>query len=98
MSRSLEIYVTASKGTAHRRLAEAVAEKRRQMLAAEEALPGSVPPGFHQALRAAATAAKPLISAAYRGELLEVAISITETPLGGWNASIMLDAPTPAEA
>jgi hypothetical protein len=94
MSRTITIEILAKKGAAHRALRAAVDEKR----AAIEAMPASadpMPEAMLRTLESAHVAANKLISAAGQGDQVALQIHIQETPLGGFNASVMIDVPTP---
>lgn len=89
MSRSIPIRIVAKKGAAPRVL-KVELDRTREALTGQD-----VPAGMLRALDAAQTAANKLITAAQRSDQVEVSISIVDTPLGGWGATVMVDVPTP---
>lgn len=89
MSRTITVSILEKKGAAHRALRKAV-DATRGAVSVEP-----VPAGMLRTLEAAHIGANKMISAAGRGDQIGLQIHIQETPLGGWNASVMIDVPTP---
>jgi hypothetical protein len=89
MSRGMIIQTGAvKKGAAHRVLSEKVA--------AELARVPDAPKGMLRAINAARVGANKLIAAARAGDPVEIQISVSETPLGGWNALVGVAVEAPA--
>jgi hypothetical protein len=76
----------------------AQAQLDRKVAETVASLPECTPAGLRCALQGAHHAAKKLIAAAERHDFVEIQLHITDTPFGGWQASVLVEVPVPTFA